>query len=197
MTGIWRMLAVGVVLSGITLAGCGQAARTGTPPPVPTSSPARAPTSVVPTTSPRGPAGTPSPPVTVAVHVWFLNEDHAVTGEQPLYEPVDRRVPPPALAAGALDALFAGPTAAEQAGGLRLITSGATGYSRLHIQDTVAYVTLEGGCATNGSTMTIAGEIMPTLKQFASVTYVKIFAPDGTTETPGGLSDSVPTCLEP
>lgn len=129
--------------------------------------------------------------------MWFLNEDHAGTGEEPLYEPVDRRVTPPALAAGALDALFAGPSAAEQASGLRLITSGATGYTRLHIDNGIAYVTLEGGCASNGSTMTVAGEIMPTLRQFASVTYVKIFAADGSTESPTGAVDSIPTCLEP
>ena len=135
--------------------------------------------------------------MTLGVHVWFLDQNHAATGEEPLYVPVDRRVDPPALAGGALDALFAGPTATEQAAGLRLVTSGATGYTRLHIEDGIAYVTLEGGCASSGSTMTVAGEIMPTLRQFASVDYVKIFAPDGSTERPSGSVDSIPFCLEP
>lgn len=129
--------------------------------------------------------------------MWFLDSNHAATGEEPLYRSVDRTVKPPAVAAGALNALFAGPTAAERATGLELILSGATGYSNLHIDNGIAYVRLEGGCSSGGSTMTIAGEIMPTLKQFASVNYVKIYAPDGTTETPSGSSDSIPVCLEP
>jgi hypothetical protein len=45
--------------------------------------------------------------------------------------------------------------------------------------------------------VTVAGEIMPTLRQFASVDYVKIYDPAGTTEQPIGRSDSVPACLEP
>lgn len=131
------------------------------------------------------------------VKVWFLDRAHAQTGEEPLFRPVTRQVRPPALAAGALDALFAGPAKAEKASGLELITSGATGYARLRIQNGIAYVTLRGSCSSGGSTMTIAGEIMPTLRQFASVTYVKIYAPDGSTERPAGASDSIPFCLEP
>lgn len=72
--------------------------------------------------------------------------------------PVDRQVEPPALAAKALDALFDGP-AAEKAEGLELVTSGATGYTGLHIENEIASVRLERGCASNGSTMTIAGAI--------------------------------------
>jgi hypothetical protein len=45
--------------------------------------------------------------------------------------------------------------------------------------------------------VTIAGEIMPTLRQFADVDHVKILAPDGTTENPTGHTDSIPECLEP
>lgn len=86
----------------------------------------------------------------VGVKVWFLNQHHATTGEEPLYEPVDRHVQPPAIAARALDALVAGPTAAEQADGLRLITSGATGYQKLHIDNGIASVTLSGGCSSGG-----------------------------------------------
>lgn len=133
----------------------------------------------------------------MGVKVWFFDEPHVVTGEEPLYRPVDRQVQPPAVAAGALNALFAGPTAAEQEDGLRLVTSGATGYSHLHIDNGVAYVTLEGACSSGGSTMTIASEIFPILKQFSSVTWVKIFDPQGTTENPAGDSDSIPVCLEP
>jgi len=38
---------------------------------------------------------------------------------------------------------------------------------------------------------------MPSLRQFATVDWVKIYDPDGHTETPTGHSDSIPTCLEP
>lgn len=197
--------AIVIVLGLAPVAGCGTTGTTGaggttgttgpsTPPPPSTTASTTAPSTA---TNAPGPGGTANPPVTTGVHVWFLNHDHAVTGEEPLYEPVDRRVQPPAVAAGALDALYAGPTAAEQAAGLQLITSGSTGYTRLHIADGIAYVTLAGGCDSKGSTMTVAGEIMPTLKQFASVTHVKIFAPDGSTESPTGPVDSIPTCLEP
>ena len=202
--GLAALLVAAAVGAG-SLTGCGSAGtNTAAPTTANTGAPTTAtsvattpPSMVAPSTTSRAPSSIANPPVTVAVHVWFLNDQHAATGEEPLFEPVDRRVAPPALAGGALTAVFAGPTPAEQAAGLRLVTSGATGYTRLHIDNGVAYVTLEGGCASNGSTMTIAGEIMPTLKQFSSVTYVKIFAPDGTTETPTGASDSIPTCLEP
>lgn len=190
-------LLAAVALGAAVLTGCGSAGTNGSAPSVPTTVTTTTPSTIAPSTTSRVPSTTANPPVSMGVHVWFLNDKHAATGEEPLYEPVNRQVQPPALAAGALTALFAGPTAAEQAAGLRFVASGATGYSRLHIDNSVAYVTLEGGCASNGSTMTIAGEIMPTLKQFSSVTYVKIFAPDGTTETPTGASDSIPTCLEP
>lgn len=196
MIRIQRLLATGMILGAVALAGCGSTNRAGTPPVAPTTA-STVPATVAPVTQTPRTNGNANPPVTVGVKVWFLDQAHAVTGEEPLYVPVDRQVQPPALAAGALDALFAGPTATEQAAGLRLITSGATGYSGLHIADGVAYVTLAGGCASNGSTMTVAGEIMPTLEQFASVTHVKIFAPDGSTETPAGAVDSIPTCLEP
>ncbi len=153
-------------------------------------------TAVQPTTTLR-PTTTTQVHATATVQVWFLDSNHAITGEEPLYRSVDRTVKPPAVAAGALDALFAGPTAAERTTGLTLILSGATGYSNLHIDNGIAYVRLDGGCSSGGSTMTIAGEIMPILRQFASVNYVKIYAPDGTTETPTGSRDSIPVCLEP
>lgn len=191
------LLATGILLGTAGVAGCASTGKTGTAPTVVTSTPTTAPPVTAPVTTPTPPATTVSPPVTTGVKVWFLDQAHATTGQEPIFVPVDRKVQPPALAAGALDALFAGPTAAEQTAGLRLVTSGATGYTRLHIQSGIAYVTLEGACSSNGSTMTIAGEIMPTLRQFASVDFVKIFAPDGSTESPTGAVDSIPTCLEP
>lgn len=136
-------------------------------------------------------------PAAVSARVWFLDQQHAAVGTEPLFRPVERKVHPPGVAAAALDSLFAGPTAQERADGLRLITSGATGYRGLRIAEGVAHVTLVGGCSSGGSTMTIAGELMPTLKQFATVQHVKIYAPDGSTEEPTGTGDSIPFCLEP
>lgn len=136
-------------------------------------------------------------PAAVPVKVWFLDGTNAATGKEPLFRPVERMVHPPGLATAALHALFAGPTPEERAQGLRLITSEATGFRGLRIADGVAHVTLVGGCASRGSTMTIAGELVPTLEQFASVTHVKIYAPDGSTEEPSGTGDSIPFCLEP
>ena len=96
-----------------------------------------------------------------------------------------------------MDRLFAGPLTAEKAGGLRLLRSGARGFSHLSITDGVARVRLTGGCTSHGSTVTIADEITPTLRQLAAVRWVKIYDPAGHTERPTGHSDSVPTCLEP
>ena len=48
-----------------------------------------------------------------------------------------------------------------------------------------------------GSTVTVANEIVPTLTQFPSVDWVKIYGPGGHTEQPSGSSDAIPTCLEP
>ena len=96
-----------------------------------------------------------------------------------------------------MDRLFAGPVAGERADGLRLLRSHATGFADLAIADGVARVRLTGGCNSDGSTVTVAGEIMPTLRQFASVDWVKILDPAGGTESPTGHTDSIPACLEP
>jgi len=38
---------------------------------------------------------------------------------------------------------------------------------------------------------------MPTLKQFPSIDYVKIYDPSGHTQQPTGHRDSIPVSLEP
>jgi hypothetical protein len=110
---------------------------------------------------------------------------------------VSREVVPPATAKGALQRLFAGPTAAELGAGLTFVNSEATGFNNLGISAGIARVTLTGGCDSHGSTTTIADEIVPTLKQFTSVQWVKIYDPSGQTERPTGNTDSIPFCLEP
>ena len=95
------------------------------------------------------------------------------------------------------DWLFAGPTPAELSGGLAFVNSDATGFSSLTIQNRVARVRLTGGANSHGSTLTIASEIYPLLKQFPTVRWVKTLDPNGNTENPTGQSDSIPAGLEP
>ena len=134
---------------------------------------------------------------TVPVRDYFLNANRFATGRGPLTQAVYRQVIPPATAFGALQRLFAGPTQAEQARGLRFVSSGATGFKILSIRDGVARIQLTGKLSSGGSTFTIANEIMPTLKQFPSVHWVKIYDRHGHTERPLGHSDSIPFSLEP
>jgi hypothetical protein len=134
---------------------------------------------------------------TVPVKDYFLNTHRFATGATPYTEAVSRPVIPPATAFGAMQRLFAGPTQAEQARGLKFVSSGATGFKILSIRDGVARVQLTGKLSSGGSTFTIANEIMPTLKQFRSVHWVKIYDQNGHTERPFGHSDSIPFSLEP
>jgi hypothetical protein len=110
---------------------------------------------------------------------------------------VSRPVIPPATAFGALQRLFAGPTQAELRSGLTFVSSGATGFKNLSVRDGVARVQLTGSPSSHGAAFTIANEIMPTLKQFPSVHWVKIYDQHGHTERPSGHSDSIPFSLEP
>ena len=110
---------------------------------------------------------------------------------------VERRVPTPAVMHGALTALYAGPTDYDRPDGLSFVSSDSSGFTDLRVRNGIARVRLTGGCDSGGSTFTVANEIVPTLKQFASVDAVKIYGPRGHTERPRGRSDSIPTCLEP
>lgn len=134
---------------------------------------------------------------TVPVKDYFLNTHRFAIGRGPLTEAVYRPVIPPSTAFGALQRLFAGPTQAEHARGLKFVSSGATGFKILSIRDGVARVQLTGKLSSGGSTFTIANEIMPTLKQFRSVHWVKISDRNGHTERPFGHNDSIPFSLEP
>ena len=134
---------------------------------------------------------------TVPVRDYFMNTHRIATGHAPYTEAVYRSVIPPATVSGALQRLFAGPTQAELARGLKFVSSGATGFKILSIRDGVARVQLTGKLSSGGSTFTIANEIMPTLKQFGSVHWVKIYDQSGHTERPFGHSDSIPFSLEP
>jgi hypothetical protein len=134
---------------------------------------------------------------TVPHQVFLFNEDNFVANDEPFFTPVSRPVPAARPFVGSLDRLFAGPLPSEQADGLRLLRSRARGFTALRIDDGVARVRLTGNCSSGGSTVSIAGEIMPTLREFPTVDWVKIYDPSGHTENPHGHTDSIPECLEP
>jgi hypothetical protein len=130
--------------------------------------------------------------------VTFLDEPRFDAGTPPFTRRVDRQVPAAAPAHAVLHQMFAGPRRSERLSGLRTVRSDATGFTSLTISSSkVARVRLKGGCDSGGSTFTVANLIMPTLKQFDTVRWVKIYDPQGRTERPTGRSDSIPTCLEP
>lgn len=132
---------------------------------------------------------------TTVVRDYFANT-RSVFGTAAI-KPADRPVIRPASASRALERLFAGPTQGELASGLRLVTSGATGFSHVTVRDLVARVYLNGHCAAHGAATTVATEIDPTLRQFPWVRWVKIYDPAGSTAQPSGDTDSIPSCLRP
>ena len=134
---------------------------------------------------------------TVERQVFFLDADAFSANQEPFFVARLRPVPLDAPATGVMDQLFAGPLVREQSRGLRLLRSHATGYSGLAISGGIARVRLRGGCNSGGSTVTIAGEIAPSLRQFDTVDWVKVLDPAGTTVDPSGPTDSIPDCLNP
>jgi hypothetical protein len=134
---------------------------------------------------------------TVSRKVYFLDQDRYVANTPPFFVPVLRPVQPVTPATGIMDRIFAGPLPREDADGLRLLLSKATGYGGLRVSSRVARVRLLGGCDSGGSTVTVAGEIQPSLRQLSTVDAVKVYDPSGRTERPAGRVDSIPTCLEP
>jgi hypothetical protein len=129
--------------------------------------------------------------------VWFQNLPNYRVGRSPDVTAVTRWVPSGIPATGVMDRLFAGPTPAEYARGLRLVRSGATGFRSVTITGGVARVRLAGGCDSRGSTFTVANLIDPAMRQFAGVVAVKVLDPQGRTGDPAGTTSSIPACLEP
>jgi hypothetical protein len=137
----------------------------------------------------------PANPTTV--QVFFVDQEAFNVGTPPYVTPVERAVDVADPPRGALEALFAGPTQQEAADGLRLVASNASGVAALRIEGGTAHVTLAGGCSSGGSTLTVAESIVATLRQFPAVQSVKIYDPEGRTQSPDEPGDSIPECLEP
>jgi hypothetical protein len=134
---------------------------------------------------------------TVERRVFFLDREAFAAGEEPFVVARTRPVPRSSPATGALDQLFAGPLDRERTRGLRLVRSGARGFADLVVSGGIARVRLLGRCSSGGSTFTVADEIVPTLRQFGTVDWVKVLDPSGTTGDPTGPTDSIPDCLNP
>ena len=134
---------------------------------------------------------------TVERQVFFLDEDRFVANQAPFVVARTRLVPATSPATGVMDRLFAGPLDRERSRGLRLIRSRATGFAGLTISSGIARIRLKGGCDSGGSTVTIADEIVPSLRQFDTVDWVKVLSPSGQTADPSGPGDSIPDCLNP
>lgn len=139
-----------------------------------------------------------TPFTTVNKKVWFADDDKVAENVSPPVTAVWRQVLPMTPGAGVMDRLYAGPTQAEKARGLRFVSSLTTEWYDLRISSTgIARVQLKWRCGGGSAVVTVADEIFPTLKQFSTVDHVKIYGPDGTTEYPTGHRDSIPECLEP
>jgi hypothetical protein len=132
-----------------------------------------------------------------SVKVFFVDEAAFASGAERAVVAVQRRVPRHAKARGALLRLWAGPTRAERRRDLVFVDSGTTGYQGLRIKrNGVARLTLRGPCDAQGAAVTVADQIMPTLKSRPAIEWVKIHDRDGTRD-PWGKSDSLPVCLQP
>lgn len=131
--------------------------------------------------------------------VYFVDEVAVQAGEPPFVTSVLRKVPRTGKAVGAMQRLYAGPTAAERARGLRFMASGTKGFRDLRIGSRgIARVTLRGRCDSGGAAgWTVADQIAPTLRSRPAVDWVKVYDRFGQTGRPWGLSDSIPACLEP
>jgi len=134
---------------------------------------------------------------TVERRVYFFDVDRFQANREPFFVSRFRQVPVDNPATGVLDRLFAGPLPQERGNGLRLLRSHAKDFADLSIDGQIARVRLVRGCSSGGSTVTVAGEIVPSLRQFDTVDWVKILDPDGQTADPLGPGDSIPDCLNP
>lgn len=181
---------------------CGDDGQGAPPTTTSTSAPPTSTTTTSPTTTTSAPdttatASSTTRPETLLVQVFYLDQNAFNIGRLPYVRPVEREVPADSAEAATLDALFDGPTAEEQTGGLRFVASEATGIAEFSILERTAQVRLAGGCSSGGSTFTVADEIVPTLLQFTSIDAVKIYDPSGETSIPDAPGDSIPFCLEP
>jgi len=169
-------------------------------PPAMTVSPLISAAVTTPAASPTAIAPIPSAttPHTIAVSILFLDKKKFEVGTPPFESPAVRTASQGEdLPTFIVSEYFKGPTAAEQAQGLELVTSGFTGFKRVEVKDGVAHVYLLGECKSGGSVYTIAQPLMASLLRLEGIRAVKIYDAQGQTEHPEGQQNSIPFCLEP
>jgi hypothetical protein len=134
----------------------------------------------------------------IEVSVYFTDNDRLIAGQLPYEVAVRRSVPTSKNTINAvLDEFFKGPSDVERNQGLALINNGFTGYSRVEFADGVVHVYLAGSCQSNGTLYNITRALMPSLKQFPEIQFVKIYDQFGQTRAPAARLDSIPACLDP
>jgi hypothetical protein len=132
----------------------------------------------------------------VHVPVVFLDRGGILDPAAAGLHAVRRVVPADRQVKSALRRLWAGPTADEREAGLRFRSSATTGFRDFRVNDRgVARLTLKGRCDGRGRRITVADQVMATLKGFEQIEWVKILDPAGRTREPWGTSDSIPDCL--
>lgn len=109
--------------------------------------------------------------------------------------PVTRRVPAADPVAGALAALFAGPTPAEAARGLRGAPWPGARVASWRLHDGIVDVHLAPGCVRVPS-VPFGLALLRTVDAQPGVSYTKVFDAQGQTEVPQYDLDSLPTCLD-
>jgi len=186
---------VSLALTGLVLAACGDdTSDTATSTAVsPTST-----SSISTSSTSTGTSRSTEERETVEIQVYFADQARFAANTEPFETAVARTVPDDGdLAQVALDAYFAGPTAEEKAKGLEALTSGCTGFSKVSVADSIARVYLSGPCNAQGSTFTIAGPVIATLKALPGIDWVKLYDASGETGSPDDRSDSIPDSLNP
>jgi murein DD-endopeptidase MepM/ murein hydrolase activator NlpD len=163
----------------------------------PTRTPTRTPTLTRTPTATRTRVPTATPQFTL-IDLYMVNRFRYENDLPPFVVTGDRWARSNMLPQAALDEYFKGPGSTERFSfGWITLYNGFTGYSRLEIRNGVAHVFLEGDCTPDERDFNIADLIMLNLKQFPEIQFVKIYDENGTTQNPGGLSDSIPACLQP
>ena len=145
---------------GLAVAGCGseKAVSLGKPPPATTA-----------------PEQTGSVPTLLSLEVWFADRDGLLSVQR-------THQPTPLVATAAVDALLAGPSAAERSAGLVSAVPKGTRLLGINIRNGVATVDLTSEYQSGGGSLSMQmrlGQVVYTLTQFPTVQKVR-FRLDGT-----------------
>ncbi len=177
------ILAAAVSALALALAACGSGGGGGGAyggAPATTAPATTAPATTAPATT--APGATTTAPAAIPVDVFFIRDEKVA--------PSSRDVTPPAVARGAMEALLAGPTAADQADGLTSSIPVGTRLLGLRITPAgVAEVDLSGEFASGGgslSMLTRVAQVVYTLTSFPTVRSVRFLIDGERVEAIGG-----------